>query len=177
MSFTCPECGMTSHNPNDERFGWCGNCNAFTEPEAKSRALALARQAADQQRMEDTAAPQGMEYRCEECKYATPWEEAAFAHCDEKAHSLALAPLPQEHRYGDVYGNCKCRHPGFICDRCDREFMCGTVAEPCPECGQGREGQTLVDMMGGVYERLRAMQREDSPERFIDPLTWNTTSS
>lgn len=29
MPFTCPDCGMTSHNPSDERFGYCGNCHTF----------------------------------------------------------------------------------------------------------------------------------------------------
>jgi len=27
MSITCPRCGMTSHNPNDERERYCGNCH------------------------------------------------------------------------------------------------------------------------------------------------------
>jgi hypothetical protein len=30
MSFTCPVCLMTSHNPNDERYGYCGNCHDYT---------------------------------------------------------------------------------------------------------------------------------------------------
>lgn len=30
MASTCPECGMTSHNPNDEREGFCGNCHKYT---------------------------------------------------------------------------------------------------------------------------------------------------
>src|SRR5205807_7468130 len=29
-SITCPLCGMTSHNPNDVKNGYCGNCHAFT---------------------------------------------------------------------------------------------------------------------------------------------------
>jgi len=29
-SFTCPVCGMTSHNPNDVREGYCGNCHDWT---------------------------------------------------------------------------------------------------------------------------------------------------
>lgn len=29
-SITCPECGMTSYNPNDIREGYCGNCHAYT---------------------------------------------------------------------------------------------------------------------------------------------------
>jgi ribosomal protein S27AE len=28
-SFTCPKCGMTSHNPNDVENSYCGNCHAF----------------------------------------------------------------------------------------------------------------------------------------------------
>lgn len=28
--FTCPRCGMTSHNPNDIREGYCGNCHDWT---------------------------------------------------------------------------------------------------------------------------------------------------
>lgn len=30
MSFTCPVCQMTSHNPNDEQFQYCGRCHEFT---------------------------------------------------------------------------------------------------------------------------------------------------
>ena len=30
MSFTCPKCHMTSHHPEDERHGYCGNCHEFT---------------------------------------------------------------------------------------------------------------------------------------------------
>ena len=26
---TCPQCGMTSHNPNDERERYCGNCHQY----------------------------------------------------------------------------------------------------------------------------------------------------
>lgn len=29
-SFTCPDCGMTSYNPNDIREGYCGNCHYWT---------------------------------------------------------------------------------------------------------------------------------------------------
>ena len=31
-SFTCPRCGMTSHNPEDAREGYCGNCHDWTGP-------------------------------------------------------------------------------------------------------------------------------------------------
>lgn len=31
--FTCPVCGRTSHNPMDYRYGYCGNCHAFTGEE------------------------------------------------------------------------------------------------------------------------------------------------
>lgn len=27
--FTCPLCGMTSHNPSDAEHGYCGNCHVF----------------------------------------------------------------------------------------------------------------------------------------------------
>lgn len=30
MSYTCVRCGMTSHNPEDERFGYCAVCHDFT---------------------------------------------------------------------------------------------------------------------------------------------------
>ena len=30
MSYTCPRCGMVSHNPNDEAEGYCGNCHDYT---------------------------------------------------------------------------------------------------------------------------------------------------
>ena len=28
--FTCPRCGMTSHNPKDVEQGYCGNCHDWT---------------------------------------------------------------------------------------------------------------------------------------------------
>jgi hypothetical protein len=30
MSFMCPVCHRTSHNPNDEAAGYCGACHDFT---------------------------------------------------------------------------------------------------------------------------------------------------
>lgn len=30
MAFTCPRCGMTSHHPDDQREGYCGNCHDWT---------------------------------------------------------------------------------------------------------------------------------------------------
>jgi ribosomal protein S27AE len=29
MSYTCPHCGATSHNPNDERERYCGRCHLY----------------------------------------------------------------------------------------------------------------------------------------------------
>lgn len=29
-SFTCPECGSVSHNPDDVRNGYCGHCHDWT---------------------------------------------------------------------------------------------------------------------------------------------------
>lgn len=28
-SITCPQCGRTSHNPNDVREKYCGNCHQY----------------------------------------------------------------------------------------------------------------------------------------------------
>jgi hypothetical protein len=28
-TFTCPDCGMTSHNPHDAEHNYCGNCHQF----------------------------------------------------------------------------------------------------------------------------------------------------
>jgi hypothetical protein len=28
--FTCPECGATSHHPDDIKYGYCATCHAFT---------------------------------------------------------------------------------------------------------------------------------------------------
>jgi len=28
--YTCPRCGMTSHNPNDARESYCGHCHDWT---------------------------------------------------------------------------------------------------------------------------------------------------
>jgi hypothetical protein len=36
VSITCPMCGMTSHNPDDVKNGYCGNCHAYT---GKARTL------------------------------------------------------------------------------------------------------------------------------------------
>ncbi len=33
-SITCPTCGRTSHNVNDVREGYCGNCHDWTTPPA-----------------------------------------------------------------------------------------------------------------------------------------------
>src|SRR5215472_10938146 len=33
MSYTCPRCFKTSHNPNDEREHYCGKCHAFQSRE------------------------------------------------------------------------------------------------------------------------------------------------
>lgn len=29
LTFTCPQCGKTSHNPNDVRESYCGACHKF----------------------------------------------------------------------------------------------------------------------------------------------------
>lgn len=29
QSITCPACGMTSHNPNDVKEKYCGNCHKY----------------------------------------------------------------------------------------------------------------------------------------------------
>lgn len=39
MSFTCPACAMTSHNPNDEREGYCGRCHSWTRQLAALEAV------------------------------------------------------------------------------------------------------------------------------------------
>jgi hypothetical protein len=31
-SFTCPDCGRTSHNPQDMAEGYCGHCHWWTLP-------------------------------------------------------------------------------------------------------------------------------------------------
>ncbi len=31
-SITCPRCGMTSHNPKDVLYRYCGNCHQFHDP-------------------------------------------------------------------------------------------------------------------------------------------------
>lgn len=32
-SITCPVCRMTSYNPNDIVYGYCGNCHDYTSPQ------------------------------------------------------------------------------------------------------------------------------------------------
>lgn len=39
---TCPVCSMTSYNPNDIEWGFCGNCHAYTgvvNPVMKARRM------------------------------------------------------------------------------------------------------------------------------------------
>lgn len=31
MSYTCPRCGATSHNPNDETYKYCARCHRFED--------------------------------------------------------------------------------------------------------------------------------------------------
>jgi len=31
-SFTCPDCGLTSYNPNDVANGYCGHCHKYLKP-------------------------------------------------------------------------------------------------------------------------------------------------
>lgn len=33
MAYTCPRCGWTSHNPEDEDAGYCGRCRDWTRGE------------------------------------------------------------------------------------------------------------------------------------------------
>lgn len=33
QAYVCPRCGRTSHNPNDVREGYCGNCHDWTRDE------------------------------------------------------------------------------------------------------------------------------------------------
>lgn len=43
MSYTCPYCGATSHNPDDEQASYCGRCHRFdSEGGGKSYSLACA---------------------------------------------------------------------------------------------------------------------------------------
>lgn len=37
MAFTCPRCGAVSHNPMDEREGYCGRCYDWTGGEVLRR--------------------------------------------------------------------------------------------------------------------------------------------
>lgn len=37
-SITCPDCGLTSYNPNDIREGYCGNCSDWTQPKPPASA-------------------------------------------------------------------------------------------------------------------------------------------
>lgn len=39
--FTCPRCGMTSHNPNDVAEGYCGNCHDHTGKTEASELLKI----------------------------------------------------------------------------------------------------------------------------------------
>lgn len=46
-SFTCHVCDMTSYNPNDIEWGYCGNCHGYTgvvDPMMKARRMIEERQ-------------------------------------------------------------------------------------------------------------------------------------
>ncbi len=47
MSYTCLRCRRTSHNPNDEREKYCGNCHLFEEDVAQRQLRGLVRVADD----------------------------------------------------------------------------------------------------------------------------------
>ncbi len=40
MSYTCPTCKRTSHEPNDEKHKYCGFCHVFEDDAALRNALA-----------------------------------------------------------------------------------------------------------------------------------------
>ena len=42
MAFTCPQCGMVSHNPMDERERYCGRCHVFVDDPPSSPAVQAA---------------------------------------------------------------------------------------------------------------------------------------
>jgi len=37
MAFECPDCGMVSHHPEDERHGFCAACDSFPEQRPQPR--------------------------------------------------------------------------------------------------------------------------------------------
>jgi hypothetical protein len=56
MSFICPDCQRESHHPDDEKYGYCGNCHRFTgdrdlffklSEEEEEKAGAIAQEAID----------------------------------------------------------------------------------------------------------------------------------
>lgn len=65
MPFTCPKCGMTSHHPDDEKHGYCGNCHEFTRGQsgAYDRALRAIREMSPRARLNLIA---GFCHRCGE---------------------------------------------------------------------------------------------------------------
>lgn len=46
-SITCPKCGMESHNPNDVRERYCGNCHQFHSALGGQEAICFNRIVAD----------------------------------------------------------------------------------------------------------------------------------
>lgn len=41
MSFICPRCGVESHHPLDEDYGYCAKCHEFAENRVRSTAKAI----------------------------------------------------------------------------------------------------------------------------------------
>lgn len=89
MSFTCPRCGRTSHNPEDARHGWCGACNDQTADvfppcpiaDQQPRELSLTGYAVA---MHATGQPVLMHIRGAEEMFALVWEtrELLEANCE-----------------------------------------------------------------------------------------------
>lgn len=63
-SFTCPKCGMVSHNPNDVLEGYCGNCHKYTA-RPTNRTVNEVRQLAPPPRLESGLCSQCLEVECE----------------------------------------------------------------------------------------------------------------
>lgn len=43
MHITCPQCGLTSYNPSDVKYRYCGNCHQFHDMMEAHLASALTR--------------------------------------------------------------------------------------------------------------------------------------
>lgn len=134
MSFTCPRCGMTSHHPEDERHGYCGNCHDFTGTGTALAELQLwfeLRRAADQMAVAKwrAAHPNASELFIPEHADLVIWMLDQLASRPYSAQDIATAEseaFERGHQSGRLYAEIKRWH--------DSHPELQPLPNTCPHC-------------------------------------------